>query len=209
MLLLNFLSAIGIYIIVQRLFNRKILSFIGAFVFLFLPSQGENVYWISTISNNLSTFFIVYMLIFWMNFRNSQSKLNFVLTFIFAALSFLSYEISIIILPLLILFDIFIAKVRIVKTKTILSYLPFVVLTILYPIVRIASHVASYGGDYAYNISHLIPNFAGNLIGYFGLMVFGEPFLPLYTASRNMLSVGDFCFGYYFILQEKSIKHCL
>lgn len=187
MLLLNFLSAIGIYIIIQRLFNRKILSFIGAFIFLFLPSQGENVYWISTISNNLSTFFIVYMLIFWMNFRNRNSRLNFVLALVFAILSFLSYEISIIILPLIVLFDIFITKIKIVKRNTLLSYLPFLLLTILYPIIRLASHVASYGGDYAYNIPHLIPNFIGNFIGYFGLIVFGEPFLPLYTASRDFL----------------------
>jgi len=187
MLLFNFLSAIGIYIIVNKLFNKKILSFIAAFIFLFLPSQGENVYWISTISNNLSTFFIVYMLIFWMNFRSKSSKLNYVLAIVFALLSFLSYEISIIILPLLILFDIFITKVKITKVKNILSYLPFAILTVLYPIVRIMSHVASYGGDYAYNIPHLIPNFIGNFIGYFGLMTFGEPFLPLYTASRNIL----------------------
>jgi hypothetical protein len=187
MLLLNFLSALAIYIIVQRLFHKKILSFIGAFVFLFLPSQGENVYWISTISNNLSTFFIVYTLLFWMNFRNRNSRLNFVLAIIFATLSFLSYEIAVVILPLIILFDIFITKVKVTKIKTVLSYVPFAVMTILYPIVRVASHVASYGGDYAYNIPHLIPNFVGNFIGYFGLMVFGEPFLPLYTVSRNIL----------------------
>jgi hypothetical protein len=187
MLLLYFVSAIGVYIIVQKIFHNKIFSFIGAFIFLFLPSQGENVYWISTISNNLSTLFIVYMLIFWLNFRSSQSKLNYLLTIVFAVLAFMSYEISIIILPLLILFDIFIAKVKITKVKTILNYLPFAVLTILYPIIRILTHVASYGGDYAYNIPHLIPNFIGNFIGYFGLMTFGEPFLPLYTASRNLL----------------------
>lgn len=187
MLVLAFISAIGVYIIVQKLFHNKILSFIGAFVFLFLPSQGENVYWISTISNNLSTLFIIYMLIFWLNFRNSQSKLNYSLSLIFAILAFLSYEISIIILPLLILFDIFITKVKITKVKTILSYSPFIILTILYPIIRILSHVASYGGDYAYNIPHLIPNIIGNFIGYFGLMTFGESFLALYTASRNIL----------------------
>jgi hypothetical protein len=186
MLLLNFLSAVGVYFIIQKVLNHKLLSFIGAFLFLLLPSQGENVYWISTISNNLSTFFIVYMLLFWMNFRSRNSRLNFTLAFVFAVFSFLSYEISIIILPLLILFDIFISKVKIAKLKTILSYLPFAVLTALYPIVRIASHVAAYGGDYAYNLAHLIPNFVGNFIGYFGLMLVGEPFLPLYTASRNL-----------------------
>jgi len=186
MIALNFLTAIGIYIIIQRLFNKKILSFIGAFVFLFLPSQGENVYWISTISNNLSTLFIVYMLIFWMNFRNSKSKLNYVLALAFATLAFLSYEISIIVLPLIILFDLFITKVKIARVKTILNYIPFAILTVSYPIVRLLTHSAFFGGDYSYSLSHLIPNFIGNFIGYFGLMVFGEPSLSFYTYARTI-----------------------
>jgi hypothetical protein len=187
MLTFNFLSAIGIYIIVQRLFNKKVFSFIGAFVFLFLPSQGENVYWISTISNNLSTLLIVYMLIFWMNFRKDKSKRNYWAAFGFAILAFLSYEISIIVLPLIILFDIFITKVKIFKKSTIINYVPFAIVTIAYPIIRVLTHTAAYGGDYSYNIAHLVPNYIGNFIGYFGLMLFGEQFLPLYTIARNTL----------------------
>jgi len=45
----------------------------------------------------------------------------------------------VVILPLIILFDIFITKVKVTKIKTVLSYVPFAVLTILYPIVRVAA----------------------------------------------------------------------
>ena len=189
-LLIHFLIGIGVYIFVQRLFNNKLLSFIGAFVFLFLPSQAENVFWISTISNSLYGLFIVYGLLLWMNFRKYNSKRSYIFSFIFAILAFLSYEGAVIILPLLILFDLFISKVKI-NSKTIISYLPFALITALYPFVRTLTHTAPIGGDYSYSITHLIPNFIGNFLGYFGLFVIGEPFLALYTSARNVLR-GDF-----------------
>jgi len=190
---LHFLIGLGIYIFVQRLFNNKLLSFIGAFVFLFLPSQAENVFWISTISNSLYAFFTVYGLLLWMNFRKNNSKRSYIFSFLFALLALLSYEGAIIILPLIILFDLFITKVKIISNKTIITYIPFAVLTALYPIVRNLTHTAPIGGDYAYSLTHLIPNFIGNFLGYFGLFVVGEPFLALYTQTRNVLK-GDFLY---------------
>ena len=192
-LLIHFLIGLGVYILVQRLFNNKLLSFIGAFVFLFLPSQAEDVFWISTISNSLYALFIIYGLLLWMNFRKNSSKLNYILSLIFAIFALLSYEGAIIILPLIILFDLFITKVKITKSKTIISYAPFALVTALYPIVRNLTHTVAVGGDYAYNLTHLIPNFIGNFLGYFGLFVIGEPFLALYTSARNVLR-GDFLY---------------
>ena len=186
-LLIHFLVGLGVYLLIQKLFNKKILSFIGAFVFLFLPALGENVFWISTISTNLSTLFIIYLLLFWINFRKNKSKKYYLLSFFLAVLAFLSYEISIVILPLIILFDLFITKVKMRDDKVVLSYLPFAVITFLYPFVRQFSNSVSFGGDYAYNISNLIQNYIGNLIGYLGLFVFGQPFLPIYSNARNSL----------------------
>ena len=192
-LFIHFLIGLGVYIFVQRLFNKKLLSFIGAFVFLFLPSQAENVFWISTISNSLYAFFIVYGLLLWMNFRKNNSKRSYIFSLCFAILALLSYEGAIIILPLLILFDLFITKVKIMSSKTLLSYIPFAVITLFYPIVRDLTHTVAIGGDYAYNVIHLVPNVIGNFIGYFGLFVVGEPFLSLYTYARNVLR-GDFLY---------------
>ena len=193
MLSIHFLIGLGVYIFVQRLFNNKLLSFIGAFVFLFLPSQAENVFWISTISNSLYALFIVYGLLLWMNFRKNNSKRSYILSLSFAILAFLSYEGSIVILPLLILFDLFITKVKINNSKTIMSYIPFALITALYPIVRNLTHTAPIGGDYAYSTTHLIPNVLGNFLGYFGLFVVGGPFLSLYTSARNALR-GEFLY---------------
>ncbi|MCL6096463.1 MAG: O-antigen ligase family protein [Patescibacteria group bacterium] len=190
-LFIHFLIGLGLYIFVQRLFNNKLLSFIGAFVFLFLPSQAENVFWISTISNSLYALFTVYGLLLWMNFRKSNSKRSYAFSFVFAILAFLSYEGAVVILPLLILFDLFIAKVKIISSKTIISYTPFVLITALYPVVRNLTHTVAIGGDYAYSATHFIPNVIGNFLGYFGLFIVGEPFLALYTQARSVLR-GDF-----------------
>lgn len=186
MFLVHFLIAIGVYILINRLFKNRVFSFIGAFIFLFLPSQAENIYWMSTISANLCTLFIVYGLLFWQNFRERNSKLGFIVSLLFGVLAFLSYEMAVVYPLLLVLFDLFIAKVKFNK-KTVISYLPVFTLLPLYGVIRSISHTVSMGGDYAYNLPHLIPNFVGNFIGYFGLMLFGESFISLYTTTRDVL----------------------
>jgi hypothetical protein len=187
MLSIHFLIGVGVYILIQKLFNHKLLSFVGAFVFLFLPSQAENVFWISTLSTNLSTLFIVYGLLFWLGFRKHGSKLGYLLTFVFAVLAFLSYEGAIIILPLLILLDLFIAKLNLKNIKIIIGYTPFALITILYPIIRNLTQTVAIGGDYSYNLPHLLPNFIGNFLGYYGLFIAGDAFLPFYAKARDVL----------------------
>jgi hypothetical protein len=189
MLLVHFLIGLGVYLLAQKLFGKKIFSFIAALIFLLLPSQAENVFWISTMSMNLSTLFIVYMLICWMNFRQkiSWQWLNYLLVLILAVLAFTSYEGSIVVLPLVILFDLFTTKVKVYKLNSILSYLPLAALMLAYPLIRIVTNSLPPSGDYSYNLLHLVPNVVGNFLGYFGLMLVGEPTLPWYSFMRNSL----------------------
>ncbi|MGA2911301.1 MAG: hypothetical protein ABSE17_01490 [Candidatus Levyibacteriota bacterium] len=187
MLLVHFLIGLGVYIIVQKLFGKKLFSFLGALIFLLLPSQAENVFWISTMSINISALFIIYMLIFWMNFRNKGSIINYITALVLAVLAFSAYEGAIVVLPLVILFDLFISKVKIYKLNAVLSYLPLAALTVAYPFIRIATQSLPPSGDYSYNLPHLIPNVVGNFIGYLGLMLVGEPSLPWYNFMRDTL----------------------
>ncbi len=184
-LLTHFIVAAGVFILADRIFKNRIFAFLAAFIFLFLPSQGENIFWIATISTNLSTLFIVYMLIFWLNFREKSSIFFYALSFIFAVLSLLSYEGAIIILPLIVLFDIFVPKINVLAKKSLIKYTPFVLISVLYPFVRVFSHSVNFGGDYSYNLLHLVPNFVGNTLGYFALFIFGEASLPFYTMART------------------------
>ena len=144
MLMVHFLTGFGVYLIINKIFKNRLLSFVGAFMFLFLPSQAENVFWISTISTNLATLFTVFMLVFWLNFREKTSKMYYVLSLFFAVFALLSYEGSIIIFPILILIDLFIVKIRTLNLKNILLYCPFAVVTVLYPFIRNLSHSVTY-----------------------------------------------------------------
>lgn len=183
---IHLLIAIGVYIFIFRIFKNKIYSFIGAFVFLFLPSSAENIYWISTISTNLCTLFIVYGMLLWQNFRLKNSKVNYVFSLIFGILALLSYEMAVVYPLLIVLIDVFIAKVKINK-KTLIAYVPLFFLIPAYWFLRIFAHSVNFGGDYSYSLPHLIPNFFGNFIGYLSLMIFGDTSIAWYNFSRNLL----------------------
>lgn len=186
MLFLHFFAGLAVYAILQRLFNKKIFSFTGALLFILSASHGENVYWISTISTSLSTVFILYGVLSWIKFRDNNSKISYIVSIIWGILSLLSYEMAIIFPVLLLITDIILLKVRKIK-DLVLPYIVFGLLLVLYYIVRIVTHSAVPGGDYAYNISHLPQNIVGNFLGYMGLFIKGEYFLPLYTHLRDIL----------------------
>ena len=106
---------------------------------------------------------------------------------IFAVLALLSYEGAIIILPLVILSDFFVLKVKIFSKRTLLSYVPLLAMSILYPFVRLFAHSVTFGGDYSYSPIHLVPNVVGNFLGYLFLFIFGEPSLYYYNLARTTL----------------------
>jgi hypothetical protein len=140
------------------------------------------------------------MLLVWSDFRKTGSKAKYLLAVILACFSFFSYEGSIIILPLLILWDIFICKEKILKDKILLSYIPFAIFTVSYPFVRLATHAVNFNGDYSYNLLHLVPNFAGNFFGYFGLFIFGESFIRYYLLLRDILREQSFYIAVFLIV---------
>ncbi len=185
-LLLHLLTAIGVYLLGLRIFSKKILAFLCMFLFTFLSSQAENLFWFATISTTVSSLFIIYAISSFIRFREEGGKIFYILTLILSSLAFLSYEMSVIILPLIILTDAFLLKVKLRK-NLILSYVPLVLLEIGYFILRSYANVVKAGGDYSYSLPHLIPNVIGNLFGYFGLFILGQPFLPWYLKIRSSL----------------------
>ncbi len=186
MLVVHMLTAVGAYLLALRLFKDKLTSFLSAVIFLLLPIHSENLFWISTISTNLSSLFVVYGLWIFTLFREKKSLLAYILTIPLFALALFSYENSIVFIGLVALLDLAIYKQRINK-KNILYYVPFVVLIIFYLYMRSASNALGFNGDYSYNVYHLIPNAVGNSLGYLATFVFGEAALPLYNSLRESL----------------------
>ncbi len=182
----NFFCAFGLYLITWKITGKKLISFISSLIFLLNPSHGEDIYWISSISTTLSSVFIIFGLNYWINFRNKNNYLYYLIAFIFFALSLLSYEMSVIFILLVFSYDLIFVKIK-SKTQEILNYLPIFLLIPAYLVVRYIAHTVAVGGDYSYNFSHFIPNFIGNAFGYLMLGLFGESTLPFYNNLRLSL----------------------
>lgn len=185
-LLLHFITTIGVYYLAKKLSRNKIVGVLTAALFALHPVHTENIFWFSTLSDDLSSLLIVYLMLAFMRYRESKSIKAYIIAIIFSALAFTSYEIALVIPFILIALDIFIIKPK-KSPKLYLSYLPFIVLLVLYFVMRYVSHAFSGGGDYSYHLSRILPNTFGNFFGYTGMFLFGLPFLTFYNFLRDGL----------------------
>ena len=185
-LFLHFITVVGVFFLAQKLTKNKWLGALTALLFALHPAHTENIFWFSTMSDDLSALFIVYMMLAFMKFREKKSVFAYILSILFGALAFASYEIAVIVPFIIIALDVFILKPKFRK-NTYMSYLPFVFLFVLYFVMRVVSHSFSGGGDYSYHLSRIIPNTFGNFFGYIGLFLGGIPFLSFYTYLRTGL----------------------
>ncbi len=185
-LLLHFLTATGVYFLAKKLSGNKLVGTLTALLFILHPAHSENIFWFSTLSDDLSSLAIIYMMLTFIAFREKKSVLAYVLAIVLSAIAFASYEITVVIPFILIALDIFILKPK-KNLNTYLTYLPFVLLFILYFVIRLVSHSFFGGGDYSYHLSRMLPNIVGNVFGYTGIFVGGLPFLVFYNFLRSGL----------------------
>ncbi|HMS22654.1 MAG TPA: hypothetical protein PKA38_02710 [Candidatus Levybacteria bacterium] len=185
----NFGVSIVVYFLLFRIFKKKSTAFLGAFIFSFIPSHSQNLFWIATISTTVSTFFVLLGLFFYSIARKSQKILYYICAFILFLLAIFSYENAIIFIGLMVVFDMFIANHsgKRQKMQIFLPYLFAVVIVGFYLLVRINAHAAGFSGDYNYNLLKLIPNTIGNYLGYIALFFGSESTLSSYTYLRNIM----------------------
>ncbi len=186
MLASHLLSGIGVYGLSFRVSKNKLIAFASAFIFLFLPFHAENIYWISTISSNLASLFIIYGLFAYSWFREKNSIPAYIVTIPLFAISLFFYETSVVFMPLLLALDLLVYRLSITK-KNLLTYIPYLVVLVIYFYLWRTSNALGLNGDYSYSIPHLIPNFVGNFVGYISGFIFGESALNFYSVTRNIL----------------------
>jgi hypothetical protein len=184
LLIIHFITTIGVYLLATKISGRQLIGFLTAVLFAILPAHTENLFWFSTLSIGLSAMFIIYTSLLFIRFREKGSIISYIGAIVLSALAFTAYEISVVIPLLLVTIDIFITKPK-RSLKTALAYLPFIVLVILYFVMRSVSGAFSGGGDYSYNIARLVPNVVGNFLGYIGLFLGGLSFIPFYDSIRG------------------------
>lgn len=215
----NFLTSIAAYFLFLLLLRNKLLAFLGALIFSFLPSHTQNLYWIATLSTTLSTLFILFGLSL---YYQSRVRRNFTLG-LFAMLSFFlavfSYENAIIFIFLMAALDIFIFGKKLAKKKSHLYTYYFIAcfITLLYLVLRSFANAAGFSGDYNYNLVKALPNSAGNYLGYALVLFSGEHFLNIYNFIRDSLKqywivisvVGIFIFAFFggFFIEHKEKIH--
>ncbi len=185
-LLLHFLSTVAVYLLGSRLTKSRLVGFLTAVLFALLPAHTENLFWFSTLSIGLASMFILYAMLCYHYFRTKHMTVAYVGAVILSALAFVSYEISVIIPLLFIAMDVLIYKPK-RSAKLLMTYLPFVLLVVLYFVMRSVSGAFSGGGDYSYNLAKIVPNVIGNFLGYLGLFFGGASFLPAYDGLRSNL----------------------
>jgi len=185
-LLVHFVTAVGVYFLAQKLSRSKLVGALTAVLFVLHPAHTENIYWFSTISVDLGAMFIIYMMLAFMEFREKKQVIWYIIAIILAALSYVTYEISVIIPFVLLVMDGILLKTK-WNRKIVWSYVPFIILFILYFVMRFISHSFSGGGDYSYHLARILPNTVGNFFGYTGILLGGLSFLTFYNFLRGGL----------------------
>lgn len=184
-LLIHLATSFGVYLFLLATLKKKLPAFLGSVIFMVLPGHGENIYWFSTISVSLSALFMLYGSVFWIYFRNTKKTSLYILSFLLSVLGLLSYEGSVVFPLLLLATDVILFSKK--DKKMIAEYIPFALTTILYFLTRIYVHSAGFSGDYSYSIVKFVPNLFGNILGYSGVFITGEFFLPVYFILRETL----------------------
>lgn len=109
-IILHGLNACGAYAVIRRITGEGIVAFMAALLFLVHPLNVENVAWVSERKTLLATLFFFLSMIYYLDFRNSNSPKFYGLSIIFFILALLSKS-TVVILPLiLIAYEFFIAR---------------------------------------------------------------------------------------------------
>lgn len=138
-LILHFLTSLGIYFLTLKLFKRKLLALLSSLIFLFSPLNGQSIYWYSSVPYVLTTCFIIYSLISFTVFKIKKSFITYIILLILTVSAFLSSSIAVIIPFILIGFDILIMN----KTKIwkkLPYHLPVILILLIYFVILAATN---------------------------------------------------------------------
>ncbi len=194
LIFLHLIAIIGVYFFAKQITKDKLFAFLVSLIFAVHPTHAENVFWYSGLSSVLSAVFIIYAAICFYRFRERKSVFSYFLAFVLSIFAFSSYEIAVSIPFLFLVIDIFLFK----ATKKLKYYLPHVLFILLVPfyyLLRELTNTFQNGGDYSYNLIKIVPNVMGNILGYVGMFISGESFIPVYNLLRGSLRESAFSIG--------------
>ncbi len=185
-LLFHLISTLTVYWLGMKLTGKKLVAFLTSFFFVLHPIHEETVFWISSLSTLMAATFYFLTCLVYLCWRRQKGKLKtffWILAILFFALTLASYEVGVTLPLALILLDWFCQRQESWQKKLV-SYAPFMVLTLLYFYIRNLANSHGLSGDYNYRLANLPFNFLGNFFGYFGELTFSYQFVTLYQKAR-------------------------
>lgn len=150
-ILVNAIIALLIYSIVTLISKKSSLAFLTALIFAIHPIHTEAVTFITASFDTIGIMFFFISLYLYIKFKVSEFKSTFyyIASVIFALLAFLTYEITLILPLILILYDYIFGTLNKKNWKQSIQYLPYFLLTALYILLRSLLHPITSGLEYA------------------------------------------------------------
>ena len=182
------LNVILLYLLIFLLFKRELLSLFAALFFAAHPIHINSVVWISGRTDLIACFFVLLTVILFLKRKDHTGTLRFLLfagsifTFL---LALLSKEITLA-LPLFLFVWDYLSERESIKKK-IIPYVPFVVVAILYIILRVAV-IGNLGTGEPYTSANLFQRFLTAFAIYF--YYFKKFIFPVYlNFSPRVLTI--------------------
>lgn len=174
-LLTHIINAIIVWKIFKKLEFQKLVSLLGALIFLSHPVQVESVSWISAYSNLLSNFFLLLALLYYLK-KGSEKRGIILFLFILACLA----KSSAVIFPIF-LFGLDYWKGKKLGVKSIVEKIPFFIISISFGLIGI------FGRESAGHLSDLSVHFSAIdrifLVGHNYLFYCYKAILPINLSS--------------------------
>jgi len=163
----HILNAILLYLLIFLLFKRELLSLLTALFFAAHPIHINSVVWISGRTDVIACFFILLTVILFIKRKDHRGSLRFLLSggAIFTYLLALFSKEMALALPLFLFVWDYLSEKDSIKKK-IIPYIPFVVATILYIVLRIAV-IGNLGTGEPYTSANLFQRFLTTFAIYF------------------------------------------
>lgn len=185
-IMLHFLVAALFFLLAQKIFKNRLLSAVSAFIFLILSGSTEAILWISSTGFLFNAAFGLMSLLLFIKWEETKKIYYLVLSIISICLALLFHELGVV-FPILIIVYSFISNSIPLKSLTKrYDYLFLFLPNVIYLIMRFYSQSHWFSGDYSYNLLKLPFNFAGNLLGYISLTLFGPVSLSVFRTLREV-----------------------
>ncbi len=182
------LNAILLYLLIFLLFKRELLSFFTALFFAAHPIHTNSVVWIAGRTDLIACFFVLLTAILFFKRKDHTGSRRFLLSggaIITYLLALFSKEMALA-LPLFLFVWDYVSEKDTIKRK-IVPYIPFVIATLLYLVLRIAA-LGNLGTGESYTSANLFQRFLTAFAIYF--YYFKKFILPVYlNFSPRVLTI--------------------